>query len=322
MKHGGFSWNKGEPPNVKDFSVNLNPLGVPKEIEELIKDAINLKVYRYYPQYNYKCLKENIGEIFDVNPSYIEIYNGVSEFLSLLTDEYSCPQPNYGEYPCYNKYTVKEEGNSYVYDLRGTKVITSNPVNPTGSLIDESEILEFLADKRELVLDESFMDLSDGKSFTNKIEEYPNLVVLSSFTKSLSIPGLRMGFSFSIKQKVRPIPWRVNSIANYVFSNANPKKIREFLNKSKEKIIEIRDNFEKMFPFKIYDTHAPFVLVEFPIPTKIINKFLIENGYYIREPEGFIGLRDTHARISLRDDVQDLVKVLNSLSPKTFKLKS
>ncbi|BBG24360.1 aminotransferase class I/II-fold pyridoxal phosphate-dependent enzyme [Sulfuracidifex tepidarius] len=319
MTHGGFPWRNGKPSEIVDLSVNLNPLGVPEAVKELVEEAVKKEVYRYYPQIDYLCLKENIAEILDVNPSLIEVYNGVSEFLSYLPNDYSCPQPNYSEYPCRSSYMAKENDTSFSYYLKGDKVITSYPVNPTGSTIDEKEILDFLESKRELILDESFIDMSDLKSFRRLVEEYEELTVISSFTKSLSIPGLRIGFSIS-RKKVRLPPWRVNSIASYVFSNVDPKEIRKFLYKSKNEVKRLLEEFRRKIKAKTYESHAPFVLVELPVPTVEINKTLESYGYHIREPNGFIGLRETHARISVREESLKLADIINSISPKTFKL--
>lgn len=319
MIHGGFPWHDGKPSEIVDLSVNLNPLGVPKAVKELVEEAVKKEVYKYYPQIDYSCLKENIGEILDVDPSLIEVYNGVSEFLSYLPHEYSCPQPNYSEYPCMHSYTVKENDNSFSYYLKGNKVITSYPVNPTGSSIQEDEILGFLESKRELILDESFVDMSDLKSFRSLAEEYEGLTVLSSFTKSLSIPGLRIGFSIS-RKKTHVTPWRVNSIASYVFSNVDPREIRKFLDQSKQEVKRIMEEFRRRTKVKTYESHAPFVLVELPMPAYKLNEILKEYGYHIREPKGFIGLRETHARISLREESIKLADIINSISPKTFKL--
>jgi histidinol-phosphate aminotransferase len=313
MTHGGLPWRNGKPSSdMIDLSVNLNPLGVPSGVKELLEEALRKEVYKFYPQLDYACLKNNIAEILDVNPSFLEVYNGVSEYLMYISRDYSCPQPNYSEYPC-APYPAEERGLSFEYRLEGRKVITSYPVNPTGSSIQEEEILNFLSAGGNLILDESFIDMSDLKSFRKLAEENESLTVLSSFTKSLSVPGLRIGFSIS-KNKMKLPPWRVNSITSYVFSNVDPKEIRSFLSRSREVVRRIRNEFERRAKFRVYRSYAPFVLVELPIPTEEVNRNLEGMGYHIRGPDGFPGLRPTHARIAMREESLRLAELLNSIS--------
>jgi histidinol-phosphate aminotransferase len=318
MKHGGYPWVKGKPPmNINDFSVNLNPLGTPKFIEELIEDAIKIKVYKYYPPENLKDIKTIIAEIYNVEEDLIGVFNGASEIINMLGDNFTVPQPNYSEYKFSEFYYAEELGDEFKFTLKGRRVLTSNPNNPTGSLISLAEIEEFVKDdKNELILDESFIDISNGESAVKLVNEYKNLTVINSFTKSLSIPGLRFGFSIGHKsrelEKLAPI-WRINSIIYYVISNMNPKEVKEFFKLSKYKVSELQDRIKNLVKFKIYKSYAPYFLAEFNLPTYIVNSKLIKMGYYIRDASNFIGLRSKHARIALKEGVEKLISLINDI---------
>ena len=316
MKHGGVEWGK-EPEKIEDFSVNLNPLGTLPRIRELIEEGVKKRVYEYYPPQNYRKLKEFIAELYDVDEELIGVFNGSSEAIKLLDKKCFVPEPNFSEYPRAKSYLAIEKENEFEYHLQGDCVITSNPVNPTGSYIKEKEILDFLSSGRELILDESFADISLISSSIKYTKDFDNILVISSFTKSLSIPGLRLGFTvgkYSKRIEEKAPPWRINSLVYYVFVNLDPKEVREFFRKSREAVKRLIEELKTTrVKFKVYNTVAPYFLAEFPIPSSEVNKILRQYRFQIRDSEGFIGLRITHGRISLRNNIEELITLLNEI---------
>lgn len=315
MKHGGVEWVNGKPENINDFSVNLNPLGTPEFIKELVYDAVRSSVYSYYPG-SLRPIKELISEVYNVDVGLIGVFNGSSEVFPLLPP-CDVPEPNFSEYKRRRSYLAKEGSDEFIYHLEGDCVITSNPVNPTGSYIKKEDVTSFLERGGKLFLDESFVDISLIESSTSLAEEFKNVLIISSFTKSLAIPGLRLGFtigSLSEELERRVQPWRVNSITYYVFSNVSPKDIKGFFKKSKEYVKELHELLDKVpSRYKKYKSVAPFVLFEFPIHVIELNKELRRRGFQIRDPEGFIGLRPTHGRVSLKGDINTLIEIINEI---------
>ncbi|AWR97453.1 aminotransferase class I/II-fold pyridoxal phosphate-dependent enzyme [Acidianus sulfidivorans JP7] len=310
MKHGGVEWIKGKPNNINDFSVNLNPLGTPDFINELIYDAIKNRVYEYYPD-NYRSLKENIAEIYNVDIDYIGVFNGATEVLRLL-DPKVVPEPNFLEYRRKWIYFAEESENKFVYSLQGDDLIISNPNNPTGSKISLKDIRNFLDEDKKLVIDESFADISDVDSAISLVKDYDdNLLIISTFTKSLSIPGLRIGFSIGKESSLiesKAIPWRINSIAYYVIANVNPKEVRFFFKKSQEYVRRLRSEMISTLsklPIKIYESYAPYILAKFNISVNEINSKL--KTFKIRDCSNYIGLNSFYGRISVKEDFPDLI---------------
>ncbi|BCU70752.1 aminotransferase class I/II-fold pyridoxal phosphate-dependent enzyme [Stygiolobus caldivivus] len=316
MRHGGTRWGRGGPENIIDFSVNLNPLGVPDFIRELIEEAVRKEVYTYYPPVDdYRNIKELVAEIYGVDPELVGVFNGSSEAISLLP-ACSVPEPNFSEYKRLKSYFAKELEDRFEYHLPLDEmcVVTSNPVNPTGSAIKEEEIIEYLQRGNRLFLDESFIDLSTLENNFKLAEEFKNLTVISSFTKSLSVPGLRLGFSIGYLSRdleKRAPPWRINSISYYVFSNIDSRELKKFLSLSRSYVKSLIDSFSS--PFRWYRTTTSFVLVEFPIETSILNLRLRSLGYQIREPEGFIGLRKTHGRVAINNSTPYLLRLISEV---------
>lgn len=103
-----------------------------------------------------------------------------------------------------------------------------NPNNPTGRIVQKEEIIVLAARMRAkggmLVVDEAFMDVSDGTSVTGMAGD-GGLLVLRSFGKFYGMAGLRLGFAISRSDIVRQIeerlgPWAISGPALYVAGEA------------------------------------------------------------------------------------------------------
>nr|MDA3813401.1 histidinol-phosphate transaminase [Candidatus Cloacimonadota bacterium] len=80
--------------------------------------------------------------------------------------------------------------------------ILCNPNNPTGNLLNEKKIIKILEKSNQLVLiDETYFEFS-GKTFADNIYEFPNLVIVRSFSKSFSAAGLRFGYIISHPENI------------------------------------------------------------------------------------------------------------------------
>ncbi|NON61945.1 histidinol-phosphate transaminase [Acidianus sp. RZ1] len=314
MTHGGSQWLNGKPPTVKDFSVNLNPLGTPKFLEELIQEAVISGAYKYYPD-NYKELKKKIAEIYNVSEELIGVFNGASEAIFLLND-YGVIEPNFSEYKRSWSYFAEESEKDFIFKLQGKKIIVSNPNNPTGSRISLEEIVEFLSNGGELVIDESFADISSVERTLKLTDEFDKLLVISTFTKSLAIPGLRIGFTFGKKSnelESKAPPWRVNTIVYYAIANVDSKEISKFFHESKREVEQIREKMISSLNVKTYKSYAPYILAKFPTSVRKINEKLTSLGYKIRDCSDFVGLNEFYGRIAVRSDYKGLFVALDNL---------
>ena len=145
------------------------------------------------------------------------------------------------------------------------------PNNPSGNLIARNSVLEILNKfKGIVVVDEAYEDFSKENSWISEIDNYPNLVVMQTFSKAWGMAGLRVGMAFAqqeilgLMNKVKP-PYNI-SILNQkeVF---NSLQNQEKFKKQLEEILEQRTFLEKelqnfSFVKKIYPSDANFLLVE------------------------------------------------------------
>lgn len=111
-----------------------------------------------------------------------------------------------------------------------TSLLLLNPDNPSGNSIPYKDLISLAGWTQErsirLIVDESFIDFSEGGEETSLIDdkilkEYNHLVVIKSLSKSHGIPGLRLGIAVSGDHKLmdelqQKLPvWNINSLAEY-----------------------------------------------------------------------------------------------------------
>ena len=239
--HGGiYSVN---PSLVKlDFSSSVNPLGISKVVLKSIHKNID-SLSSVYPDPDCRELKIGILEYLrkDLNSEWINVGNGAIEIIhnfarAFVRNKVVIPAPTFCEYELASKLlnaqitfvplqNLNIEADSIIEKAKDSDAIyLCNPNNPTGLLSSNSikKILEYVKYPTIILLDESFIELvpNGGKcdSLVEKIEEFDNLVIIRSLTKSFGLAGLRVGYGIcnpklGKKLSSYQIPWHVNGIA-------------------------------------------------------------------------------------------------------------
>jgi histidinol-phosphate aminotransferase len=192
-----------------------------------------------YPDPLQKELKERVAELKSISANKIFFGNGSDECIDLLFRLFCVPgedkvvsiSPSYGMYKVSAKinrielvevllnedYSLNsEEINSASKDAK--MIFICSPNNPTGNAFPKQEIISILKENSCLVVvDEAYVDFSKEESMLNEIENYPNLVVLQTFSKAYGLAGLRLGMLFGSKEligwmnKVKP-PYNINQL--------------------------------------------------------------------------------------------------------------
>lgn len=344
--HGGDIYNNKVDV---DFSVNINPLGPSVEILDALKEAV--VDVSHYPDIHCAKLREAIAERYNVSPDWIICGNGVSELIHMINDIESNRRtltldPTYDGYKAFDNVVSlkleKEEGYrigqtpaetimDFIIDSEKesgntiNQIMLCNPNNPTGELIS-CEAIEKLASfcestDRLLIVDESYMELTKGindSSAIRLVNKYDHLVVLTSYTKSYAIPGVRIGFSICKNQSfnqelLREMPeWSVSVFAQKAGIVASKQK--NYLLDTIE-LIEIERNWLtdklKAMGTKVYDSQANFIYFEENRVNGLKEK-LLGKGILIRDylPENNTGYR---IAVKTRVDNEKLIEALTDI---------
>ncbi len=324
MRYHGGGYLKG----ILDFSTNLNPLGTPEVIKKEIIKLFNDDIYKYYPDSNYEEIRKSIAYFYDIDYKYVLQTSGASEAISLIISllrprKIYLIEPTFGDYELISealginleRLFFVENHDRFEFVLSDLKIkngllVICNPNNPTGSFINHDDIIEF-AEKNDcyILLDEVYVELSDYETIIKRnIPE--NIIVVKSFTKIFSVPGLRIGFIYCKDENIinkldniRPI-WNLNSIADKCFTNVlkkYKKELWDFINASKKYIRREREFLynELSKYFKVYKSCANFLLLKSKIPGDYLKQELLKRNIYIRV-SNYYNLSKNFIRISIK----------------------
>ncbi len=224
--HGGQGWKLKD---IEDYSHNLNPFGPPDDISELM--AASGSEVGHYPDDSCAELKETISKAYGVKAENITVGAGSSDiirnfpntFIS-LGETVVIPRPSFAEYEhqcrivgANVKRLELSEKNDFRVDVSelskcipdAKAIYLCNPNNPTGRIEPREKILaiakECLDNGTMLFLDETLLELVPGHediSCVRYVNEFPNMVIAGSLTKSFAIPGIRIGFGFGSSETI------------------------------------------------------------------------------------------------------------------------
>ncbi|MBQ7819163.1 MAG: histidinol-phosphate transaminase [Bacteroidales bacterium] len=290
--------------------------------------------YNRYPDPLQLLVKDKISKLKKVAVENIFLGVGSDEPIDLLYRIFCEPQKDnvVALEPTYGMYSVCADINNVEYRkvllnskyefsadelLKATddnsKIIwLCSPNNPTGNAFPIEEVEKVLkAFDGIVVLDEAYIDFSSKPSYLSKLNDYPNLVVLQTFSKAWGSAGVRLGMAFaspeiiSIFNKVK-YPYNVN-----ILTQRYAIKLLDNFASVEKKVAEIlknRDKFAKALSklsciTEIYPTDANFILVK-TIDADSIYKYLIEKGIVARNRNG-ISLCDNCIRITVGTAVEN-----------------
>ncbi|MGC8750949.1 histidinol-phosphate transaminase [Hydrotalea sp.] len=289
------------------LDANENSLGSP-----------TIKWYNRYPDPHQKKLKAAISAVKSVPADQIFLGNGSDECIDILFRTFCepgvnnvivCP-PTYGMYEvsaAINDVAVKKAPLTPNFQLDtlaienlvdgNTKIIwLCSPNNPSGNSLNRTDIETILNNFNGIVvIDEAYINFSRQKSFIQELTEYPNLVILQTFSKAWGLAGLRLGMAFaqqpiiSIMDKVKP-PYNINQLTQEIVTNA----LQEvgMVNDMIKEIVAMREALAKVFlqiPVveKVYPSDANFLLVKVKNAQSVYN-YLLTKGIVVRDRSNVI----------------------------------
>jgi histidinol-phosphate aminotransferase len=203
-----------------------------------------------------------------------------------------------------------------------TKILfICSPNNPSGNLMDSKDIELFLQSFAGIVvLDEAYMDFSDKDSWTKRLLEFPNLVVLQTFSKAWGLAGLRIGMAFALEEiiailnNIKP-PYNINEATQQLALEALSGKtkvddwVKEIINER-----ELLGKSLKQFPFveNVYPSEANFLLVKVEDATRLYT-FLTKEGIIVRNRHNVPGCENClRITIGTAEENQILLNTLNN----------
>ena len=271
--HGGQAWRLGD---IEDYSHNLNPFGPPPCIGELFSKASS-DVW-HYPDDSSSGFRGAVAEEFGVPEGCVIAGAGSSDIIRMFPntfleegDRAVMFSPSFAEYtqqcriagavvvkvPLRREDDYRIDRDPLTKALEGAKALyICNPNNPTGRIESRETVLSIVEEcesKGILVfLDETLLELVDGwedVSCASYVNEYHNLVVAGSLTKSFAIPGIRIGYGIACRElademnKVR-MTWNIGTAEQVIGESL----IRDHMDYVRDAAKVLRAEADRMFP--------------------------------------------------------------------------
>jgi threonine-phosphate decarboxylase len=334
--HGGDLWTAEESFGIPkeqflDFSSNMNPLGPPPAVQELM--AKHWKDIVKYPDPAVRELKDKLSQKYNIPAESILVGNGAAELIDLIVrvlrpDITGLARPSFSEYEAA---ILKTAGSVHNIELQAKTsfilqrtdlmeaamssdlLFLGHPNNPTGKLIPQMLLDQLVDSGKPLILDEAFIDFTvdeKDKSMLRRAAIQPDLYVIRSMTKFYSIPGIRLGFIVAHPDRIRElaklqVQWSVNYLAQLIGAavlddDAYENATLEWLQTEKPWLTEQLGHLG----LQVVRSDVNFLLFAFSeasgIDAKQAQKHMGAQGILIRDASLFQGLTNRYCRVAIR----------------------
>lgn len=304
--------------------------------------------FNRYPDPYQLEIKEKLSFVKGLRPTQIFLGNGSDEAIDLLMRAFCVPgkdniillPPTYGMYEVsasINDIAVKKVNLSEDYQLRPDAILSEvdknskiificSPNNPSGNKMKREAIRTIIRGFDGLVVvDEAYIDFSDEPSFTTELAEFPNLLVMQTFSKAWGMANLRLGMAFASEEIIRILnlikpPYNISGLTQQkvLESLENSHKIPDLVRKITEEKNHLIEALIK-FPFirQIYPSNANFILVKVWEAKKIYD-YLLNDLVIVRDRSKVILCEDC-LRISVgtKEENDIFLRILEKYEPLT-----
>lgn len=315
------------------LDANENPFG-----------SITEQDFNRYPDPYQSELKGEISKIKGVRPTQIFLGNGSDEAIDLLYRAFCNPgkdnvillPPTYGMYEVsanINDVEIRKVSLTSDFQLQPEKILAAadsnskilficSPNNPSANKVKREDVLFLLKNFKGLVVvDEAYIDFSDEPSFTTELDNFPNLLVMQTFSKAWGLASLRLGMAFAseeiirILNKIKP-PYNISGLTQetVLAAIANKPKvetmIREILEEREFLLSEL-----KKFPFvqKIHPSHANFLLVKVPHANQVYDDLIAEKVIVRNRAKVLLCEDCLRITVGTREENEALLKALKKV---------
>ena len=315
--HGGDVYRN---PIEYDFSINVNPLGMPLASIQAAHEGIVLT--GRYPDYRAEQLCRAIAKAQNIPADRIIPGNGAAELLYALGQ--TIPGKALAIAPTFTGYAeaVAAGGGEMSYAGNEQELIEKlddsirlvflcNPNNPTGTLFTREQILRVLAKAEAMqayvCVDECFLPFLEEEashSMLPYLTKHTRLLVLRAFTKIYCMAGLRLGYlacgDTELQSRIRAKlqPWNTSIPAQ--LAGIAALSDTEYLAKTRENLQAERAYLVprlRELVAEVYDGYGNFLLFR---DEPDLKERMLEVGVLIRACGDFEGLDDTYFRIGIR----------------------
>jgi histidinol-phosphate aminotransferase len=292
---------------------NENPFDVPEAVKRSVLERALQRPWSRYPDFDARELLERLAAFSGWRADGILAGNGSNELIEALFmvtvapgTRVVLPEPTFTLYALLTKILGGELlpvplGPELEYDpleIRKLRLgvdapltILCSPNNPTGGVIENDQIARICEEADGLVVvDEAYHEFA-RRSAVPLLRAHPNLIVLRTFSKAMSLAGLRVGYLLAAPELAKEInkarlPYNLNFFSTTAALAA--LDCWEELRATVERLIAAREELlHKLYRVpgvKPYPSQANFILFELETADpKAVFESVLKRGVLIRD---------------------------------------
>ena len=276
------------PEQIIRLNGNENPYGPSPAVAEALAGFPN---FNHYPDPEQRQLRQALSSYVGVDPERIIAGNGSDELIDMLFRMFIGPgdniinlTPTFGMYAlgagiCGGQAVSVPRDADFEIDLESVKlaitprtkaIVVCSPNNPTGNMPSEAEVRALLDTGILVIVDEAYFEFC-GQTVLPLLDEYPNLVVLRTFSKWAGLAGLRIGLGAMHPDLARTMmsvkpPYNVNLAAEtaLIASLEDMPALLERVNAIVAERERLHGLLADIPTVKPYPSRANFILCQLP----------------------------------------------------------
>lgn len=302
---------------IVKLDANENPYGPSPQALAALTNLSGTTEVAIYPDPNHTALRHALSKYTQQSPERIICGTGSDEIIDLLMRIclqpgdaiIDCP-PTFGMYsfdagvqaarvinvPRNEAFDLDLAGIAQAVEQHHAKMMfIAAPNNPTGNSISQETVERLLELPLLVIIDEAYAEFA-GTSMAGMVGQYPNLVVLRTFSKWAGLAGLRIGYGLVPEALIAHLwkikqPYNVN-VAAQVAALASLEDTEHLLGTVAQIIderIRLYDTLSALPGFSVYPSSANFLLCHIgELPTNHINgarelyEALMQRGILVR----------------------------------------
>jgi histidinol-phosphate aminotransferase len=294
---------------------NENPYELPRELKEEVARRVLARPWGRYPEFVPHSTTLALSKFTGWREDGILIGNGSNELimagLSVVLGKgrkVVIPQPTFTLYKLLSSVfeadvkTVLLNPADFTFDVEAIEAqakdavvtVICSPNNPTGGLLPAASLERILRATQGLVfLDEAYHEFS-GQTALTLLPSHPNLIVLRTFSKAMSMAGLRFGYLMAHPEVAAEIhkaklPYNVNvftlTAAEMVLEQPNLVKeaIQTLIAERQRVIAEVR----KRPGVEVFDSCTNFFILRTPKSARDLFEGLYAQGVLVRDVSSY-----------------------------------
>ncbi|MCC3358332.1 histidinol-phosphate transaminase [Bacillus sp. REN16] len=329
---------------IVKLASNENPYGCSEKAKEAVKNSLDS--FAIYPDGYATELREKLAQHLGVDGKQLLFGNGSDDVIHIITTALLAPgkntvmaNPSFSQY----KHNAIIEGAEVRevelidghHDLDGmlgqidgnTEIVwVCSPNNPTGVYVSSEKLHAFLKQVPShvlIIMDEAYYEFAAGEQdYPNTVgllNDYPNLLILRTFSKAYGLGGLRVGYAIGnhdFINKIEPVrqPFNSNRVGQIAASAAldDQEFIAAYVEKNKKGLQQFFTFCEENH-LSYYPSFGNFILINFEQPGDDVFHYLLERGFIVRSgnPLGY----PTSVRITVGTEEQnsELIALLTEM---------